>query len=961
MIYSIALNTDTLQYAIIGMLAAIIIIAIVAFCVNMKHQVKVSFIMDNETGVYNQQGLNIYYKKKNKKFTNPSILVVELQTLGFIYENYPHKVKLMDSICNELCKGLDKVEVVGRVDFNKFILLLDDKDKSSIVSFAKEIELRLEELELENYGLYNYMPRFAVKENASYDKKNNVFYRALLIFDYSNNIDGNIYYDSENVTICIEKANRIAESMEEALQEKRLVSYIQPIINLEKGIVVGGEILCRWQDSSGNFVYQPQEFIPVFEKNGFIKKLEFEMISNACQLIQKCYNSGKRDIIISVNVSKMNYESKVFRNDLQNLILKYGISPSNLEIEIKDTTTMPNSNCIQALKQIGVRVALDNFGKDESSFQKISNNMFNTVKMDSFFFNGVPQSDDDKDLAKKSIKLLTKLNSRIVCLGVETMEIVDFIATVTHNIDIQGYAFKRPIPTLEFESYLLSNLNLKLPEVEQDIVKVEIPVEVESPRVATVSIKDAEYDAMKKQLDEMKEYIYSMKNTPTIVREDTSSKDMEIQMLKQELAYLRNNNNNYGNNNSRDFEVALLKHELESLRNEYNNKNLKDSEMESLKKEIQDLKDRNEKQARDYEMDSLKRDIEDVRKNQNTPTNTQDIDSIKRDLESIKSNNSNNQEIDIEKLINALKEENERTLSKYQEEHEKKINELAEQNAKQTEALKQSLENERKNIEAILADINKFDQTPSTVVLTQEQIEEEQKLADKNLVLNLDNIDDTNDDDLDEDDEEDVESEEIVEKPKLSLEELESIVKFYQEKYRDEWNEKAREELKDGYDNVVSGLKYYQNKIRHNLGEKLKDASEEQKRLYNIVKNEIMKYQNMQARLTNSYEHFHIKRKVFAKISLSKKKLKVYLALNPSEYSTSQFPHKDLSNKKVHSRTPFYTMVKSNLSVKRVKKLIGEIMNQNGIEINEEYTPVDYANKFKYYSKDNSDLEKVNQ
>ena len=124
--------------------------------------------------------------------------------------------------------------------------------------------------------------------------------------------------------------------------------------------------------------------------------------------------------------------------------------------------------------------------------------------------------------------------------------------------------------------------------------------------------------------------------------------------------------------------------------------------------------------------------------------------------------------------------------------------------------------------------------------------------------------------------------------------------------------------------------------------------SPELKQIFNIVKNEFMKYNGVTNKLTKSYDCFYYGRKLIAKLSLTSSKIKVYLAANPANYNPRQFPHKDLSNKKSQAKTPYYTLVKSSLSVKRVNKVYADVMDENGLTVNPGYKPIDYAAKFKF-------------
>ena len=128
----------------------------------------------------------------------------------------------------------------------------------------------------------------------------------------------------------------------------------------------------------------------------------------------------------------------------------------------------------------------------------------------------------------------------------------------------------------------------------------------------------------------------------------------------------------------------------------------------------------------------------------------------------------------------------------------------------------------------------------------------------------------------------------------------------------------------------------------------MKRASDEVKQLYNIAKNELLQYSGITNKTLNSYDCFYNGKKLIAKLSMTKRSVRVYLALDPSQYSERQFPHRDVSSKKVHAKTPYFMMIKSKLSVKRMKMLIDDMMLNEKTKLNEEYSPVDYAAKFKY-------------
>ena len=128
------------------------------------------------------------------------------------------------------------------------------------------------------------------------------------------------------------------------------------------------------------------------------------------------------------------------------------------------------------------------------------------------------------------------------------------------------------------------------------------------------------------------------------------------------------------------------------------------------------------------------------------------------------------------------------------------------------------------------------------------------------------------------------------------------------------------------------------------LDEKLKAMSPELTSLYNDIKNDFMKYDGVKSKLSKSYDCIYLGGRIIAKLAITSTKVKVYLAADPSKYSTSQYPHKDLSERKTHMNTPYFALIKSPLSVKRIKAVYKDMMDGKGVTENASYKEVDYVN-----------------
>ena len=128
----LAIEFKWYHWVVLSALAIVIILAVVFFRVNTKTQMKVSFNMDDETNVYNLKGLDIYISKNQKKYTNPTLAVVEIKNLAIIYKAHSKKRELMIRIADLLLKGMRQEETLARIEFNKFAIIYNDRSKEEI-------------------------------------------------------------------------------------------------------------------------------------------------------------------------------------------------------------------------------------------------------------------------------------------------------------------------------------------------------------------------------------------------------------------------------------------------------------------------------------------------------------------------------------------------------------------------------------------------------------------------------------------------------------------------------------------------------------------------------------------------------------------------------------------------------------------------------------------------------------
>ncbi len=253
------------------------------------------------------------------------------------------------------------------------------------------------------------------------------------------------------------RMTELTNKMEDALANKEFKMFLQPKYNVRTNQIVGAEALVRWFEEDGGVVY-PNDFIPLFEKNGFITSLDEFIFASACEYISERLQNDENCVPISVNFSRRHLKNPEFVNRLQSITKLYNTPTNYLEIELTETAVIENidvlNEVLDQLHSAGFIVAIDDFGSGYSALGMLKEYKFDIVKLDrSFFICPEEYRENAKTVITGIINLVTSLGSRIIAEGVEYVDQVEFLRTV--NCDsVQGYYFSKPINSNEFKKLL---------------------------------------------------------------------------------------------------------------------------------------------------------------------------------------------------------------------------------------------------------------------------------------------------------------------------------------------------------------------------------------------------------------------------------------------------------------------------------------------------------------------------
>lgn len=246
----------------------------------------------------------------------------------------------------------------------------------------------------------------------------------------------------------------ITLAMDKALKRKEFIPYLQPKVLFSTERTVGAEMLVRWISPEKGMIL-PNDFIPLFEKNGFIQKLDFYMFRNTCELLSEWNEKHVTEIPrISVNISKVTLVSKLFAESILAITKEYQVETKYIEIELTESTISESVeeilNIMSNLKQMGFCVSIDDFGSGYSSLNLLKDIQADVLKIDKEFLSSTIQSQKGKLILSSVINMSKGLELETVAEGVETKEQVDCLKQMGCDI-AQGYYYAKPMPIKEFE------------------------------------------------------------------------------------------------------------------------------------------------------------------------------------------------------------------------------------------------------------------------------------------------------------------------------------------------------------------------------------------------------------------------------------------------------------------------------------------------------------------------------
>ena len=259
----------------------------------------------------------------------------------------------------------------------------------------------------------------------------------------------------------VAKEQRIVNNMRGALKGNEFILYLQPKYELQSNTLAGAEVLVRWIDPERGMI-SPGDFIPVFEQNGFIMKLDYYVWEKTCQLLRRWLDEGRNPYPISVNVSRVSLYNPRLAEVLGDLVKQYDIPPRLLQLELTESAYTTNQQSTKAimstLQQMGFCILMDDFGSGYSSLNVLKDIEVDVLKIDMKFLSNTENEARSENILAAVVRMAKWLNLPVIAEGVERKEQVLFLRSIGCEF-VQGYYFAKPMPVEEYEEIAFSDNN----------------------------------------------------------------------------------------------------------------------------------------------------------------------------------------------------------------------------------------------------------------------------------------------------------------------------------------------------------------------------------------------------------------------------------------------------------------------------------------------------------------------
>jgi diguanylate cyclase (GGDEF)-like protein/PAS domain S-box-containing protein len=403
-----------------------------------------------------------------------AVLFVDLDQFKRINDSLGHSVgdRLLRSVARRLVACVRRTDTVSRLGGDEFLILLSQIEHSEDAAITARKILRavaaphvIDSKSLDVNVSIGGSTYPADAQNA----ETLVSYADVAMYEAKQ--QGRNSYQFFRTDMRARMATRVAleRDLRCALGRNEFTLHYQPKVNFQTGQCTGMEALLRWQHPERGLL-SAATFVPIAEECGLIVAIGQWVLLEACRQARAWSDLGLKVVPVAVNVSAVEFRARDFLSGIRAVLIATGLDPQDLELELTEGVLMQDAESavvtLLALKAMGVKLAVDDFGTGFSSFTYLRRFPVDTLKVDKSFVHEITEDSDGTTIVNAMINIGKSLKQRVVAEGVDTRSQLDFLQRHGCN-EGQGYYFSQPVTAEEVEKMFNT-------EVQEGVVRADL-------------------------------------------------------------------------------------------------------------------------------------------------------------------------------------------------------------------------------------------------------------------------------------------------------------------------------------------------------------------------------------------------------------------------------------------------------------------------------------------------------
>lgn len=412
---------------------------------------------DSLTGLYRRERFQLETRKMLDRYSQRKFALVRMDISKFHLINSFFGIskgdKILKKTANMFREYFQKKQYVvyGRMRADVFAVCMEYDSKKELENMAEQFrdEMRQMIMEFDMIPVFGFylITDYRIEVNDMYD------YAKMASKECKGSYVRNFAYYQDAMRQDLIKEQNIINMTRPALEQERFILYVQPKYDIQGNCIAGGEVLVRWRESDRGMI-SPGEFIPVFERNGFIMQLDYYVWEHACRMLRGWLDKGYTPMPISVNVSRVSVYNPNLVEMICSLVESYDIPQDLFQLELTESAYTTNPFLIREtmkkLQERGFTILMDDFGSGYSSLNVLKDIAVDVLKIDMKFMEEAEIPGRSENILASVVNMAQRLEMPVIAEGVEKKSQVDFLKGIGCEY-VQGFYFAKPMPSDEYE------------------------------------------------------------------------------------------------------------------------------------------------------------------------------------------------------------------------------------------------------------------------------------------------------------------------------------------------------------------------------------------------------------------------------------------------------------------------------------------------------------------------------